>query len=365
MPPFVPVPSLYPSLPGKIWQVARGGLSVPAKQRLIREIQASDLVISSGGGYFYSYRQSLPGPMFFQNFLSIWAATACRKPVVLFPQSFGPLFSPPAGRMLKRLLENGSVLKIFAREPKSLTILRKLLEGAARDKTELCPDMAFHLTKDHARSPKNWRLDLPRPILALTVRQWDFPEEKSGRDRQEKWRRYRSVLDEACLEFHRKWKGSIVIVPQARGPGVFEDDRRDSQDLWRRLRRLVPKPFLVYLDLPPVLSPLDMIDIFRQADLILATRFHSAILGLALGVPVISIAYQTKSASSLEWLHLDEWSLPMNELSSQRILELVERIFLERDDLEEKIGAQMSRARAMIEARVGGFLNSFQEPRKS
>ena len=365
LPPFFPVPSLYPSLVAKIGQVLRGGLAVPAKAQLIREIRKSDLVVSSGGGYFFSYRRYLPGPMFLQNYLTVKAATACRKQVVMFPQSFGPLFSPLAARMLKGLLENEGVLKIYAREPTSQAFLQQLLNRAAILKTELCPDLAFLLTKNQTSSPKPWLLDLPKPVLALTVRAWNFPGAKSLRDREKKQRHYLAVLEEACLEFHGKWKGSIVIVPQARGPGFLEDDRRASQTIWRRLRPLISGRNLAYLDLPPIMSPSEMINIFSQADLILATRFHSAIFGLALGIPVISIAYQAKSRSTLKWLGLDDWSLAMNEISSEKIVRLMERIFEESAPLRENIGRQIARARTTIESRLGTFLKTIQESRKA
>jgi colanic acid/amylovoran biosynthesis protein len=365
LPPFFPVPSLYPSLVGKIGQVLKGGLSIAPKSQLLREIRKSDLVVSSGGGYFFSHRRYLPGPMFLQNFFSVKAATICRKQVVMFPQSFGPLFSPLTARMLKGLLENERVLKIYAREPTSQAFLQQLLNGAAIQKTELCPDLAFLLAKNQASSPKPWLLDLPKPVLALTARHWNFPGAMSRRDQQEKRRLFLTSLEEACLEFHRKWKGSIVIVPQARGPGFLEDDRKDSQTIWRRLRPLVSGRNLAYLDLPPLMSPSEMIDIFSQADLVLATRFHSAIFGLALGIPVISIAYQAKSLSTLKWLGLDDWSLAMNEISPEKIIRLMERIFQESVPLREKIGRQIARARTTIESRLGTFLETIQESRKA
>jgi colanic acid/amylovoran biosynthesis protein len=365
LPQFFPVPSLYPSRPDKIWHILAGGLSPAAKSGLVREIRRSDLVIGSGGGYFFSYRRRLPGPMFFQNFFSVRAATAFRKPVILFPQSFGPLLNPLAARMLKRLLEHECILKIYAREPVSERFLQQILPPSAAYKTELCPDLAFLLTADHASGPKPWVLDLPKPVLALTARPWNFPEAKGLRGRQEKQRNYLAVLEEACLEFHKKWRGSIAIVPQARGPGLREDDRMDSRTIWQRLRRLIPAQNVAYLDLPPIISPSDLIRIISQTDIILATRFHSALFGMVLGIPVISIAYQPKSVSALEWLDLDDWSLAMNDLSTEKIIRLMERIFQEGIHLREKIKRQVAKAQTTIEARLGTFLENIQESRKA
>ena len=360
LPPFFPVPSLYPSLVGKVIQVLKAGLSVADKSQLVREIRNSDLVVSSGGGYFFSYRRYLPGPMFLQNYLSVKVAAAFRKQVVMFPQSFGPLFSPPAARMLKGLLENKEIVKIYARESTSQAFLQQLLNGEAVGKTELCPDLAFLLTKNDMSSPKRWLPELPKPVLALTARHWNFPGAASRRDQREKQRLFLASLEEACVEFQRKWKGSILIVPQARGPGFLEDDRKDSQTIWRRLRPLISRRNLAYLDLPSMMSPSEMIGIFSRADLILATRFHSAIFGLALGIPVISLAYQAKSLSTLKWLGLDDWSLAMNEISPEKIIRLMERIFEENLPLRKKIERQIELARTTIESRLGTFLDTIQ-----
>jgi colanic acid/amylovoran biosynthesis protein len=365
LPYLFPVPSLYSSRHEKIWHVVKGGLSISAQARLIREIRKSDLIVCSGGGYFYTRRRLWPGPMFFQNFLPVKIAAASRKTIVFFPQSFGPLFSPSAGRWLKGLLESETVVRIYARESASRAFLGNLLSQPAAQKMDLCPDMAFLLKNEGGSSPMAWVGDRPRPVLVVTARHWDFPMTKRRQEKRGRQRSYLSVLEETCLEFYRRWRGSVVIVPQARGPGFFEDDRIPSRHIWERLKKHIPETHLAWIDLPPVVSPFRLMEILSQADLILATRFHSAIFGMVSGIPVISLAYQAKSASTMEWLELDEWSIPITEIDAENIVRLADRILRNKAEIHVSILRQIARAQETIEARLGLFLESLPGSRET
>jgi len=359
-PPLIAAPSLYQGFHTKIQRTFQTTFNWLGQKRLIDKIRASDLIISSGGGYFFSHRRRFPGPMFFQNYLPLRIAAACKKPVVLFPQSIGPLLSSAAERLLKNVLNDRSVKKIFARETASLAYLRTLLPKPQDAKLDFCPDMALSLQKDESAAPPVLNLDLPRPVAALTVRSWDFPEVKSARDKKARQERYLEALIEACLEFQRKWRGSLAVVPQVRGPGVFENDEIPSKRVWAELKKRLPQGHLAYVSLPPLVSPWALIDIFSQADLVLATRFHSALFGLLSGTPVISLGYQPKSHSTMAWLRLDEWSLSISTLRPEAILHLAERIVRDGGGLRKAIRHQIAMAQTVIEERLGTLFESLR-----
>lgn len=296
--------------------------------------------------------------MFFQNFLPLRMAEALKKTIIFFPQSIGPLGSPLAERLFKRLIESEFIIRIFARESTTQAFLQRLLASQATPKVELCPDVAFLLRREVARDKTPLIQDLKRPILAITARSWDFPGSQSRAEKRLRQSDYLSTLAESCLIFHREWQGSIMLVPQVRGPGLFEDDRIPLYRLRERLRRSVSEKQLVYLDLPPAASPSDLLEIFSHADLVLATRFHSAVYGLLAGVPVISIAYQAKASATMEWLGLQEWALDINGLEADGILRLAERILRDDGRLRKTIADQVARARAAIASRLQPLLRS-------
>jgi polysaccharide pyruvyl transferase WcaK-like protein len=212
-PPLIPAPSVYRGKKQKVRHSLENLFSFQSKRNLLKEIKDCDLVISSGGGYFWSPRKILPGPMFFQNCIHLWLASVMRKPIILFPQSVGPLSNQPSLRLLKNILDKKTILKIFVREATSFDFLTHLLKKN-RDKIEVCPDMAFCMQKNDIQESSHTISSLSKPIVGITLRQWSFPEIASKKEREKKRKDYLAHLDEACGKIFNHWKGSIVILCQ-------------------------------------------------------------------------------------------------------------------------------------------------------
>lgn len=323
LPPLTPAPSVYSGLAGKIARSTRGLLAWKDKRALWEALRRSDLVISSGGGYFYSSRRHLPGPMFLQNYLHVRAAGLLGRPLVFFPQSFGPLFSAAAARLLKSALGGGSVVKILARESASFGALRRMLAPAGgRNKVALCPDMALD-PEGYRGLPADPPADLaalPRPVVAVTLRQWDFPEVRTGGGAKDKRAAYLQAMADACRHVALRRGGSIVVFAQSRGPGIFEDDRIISAAFRARLAGDIPPDRLVAAALPESAAPAAILGLLAQTDLVIATRFHSALFGLVAGVPVISIGYQPKAGGIMNWLKLGRYHLEINRLGTEELI---------------------------------------------
>lgn len=355
---FISPPSLFAGKGQKIRACLKDLITLKPKVHLVRRIKESDLVISSGGGYFYSNRSVFPGPMFFQNWLPLVAALRWGKPVFFFPQSFGPFYNSVAPVMLRRILENRNVKKIFAREEVSLHLLHGLLRKKDQGKLDVCPDMAFCLEVKEEGVKPSVRLSLDRPIVALTVREWDFPERRSLPEKRQLRENYLQALGNACTAIYRNWKGSIVIFPQARGPGIFENDRIISMRLWEKLRTSVPEGHLTFVDLPDLLPPSSIVNLLAQVDLLIATRFHSAIFSALAKTPFISIGYQTKSLGTLENLGLGTFSLDISEVSTDRIMAFVEALLKDREVYRDRIAQAVSEARRRIFQKLEGCFDA-------
>lgn len=359
-PPLLPAPSVFKGAGQKAKQTARNLFSVGFKRSLINEIRTSDLVISCGGGYFWSNRKTLPGPMYLQNIIHMWAAKRLKKPVIFFPQSFGPLRNRSAVRLLKGVLGGENVIRVFAREKVSLSFLRGLFSGEkTQDKLDLCPDMAFYLYDERRLAASQRDSDWPRPALALTLRQWSFPEAKGRDEKKRKQRDYLSALAELCRKYAAPGGGSIILFSQARGPGNFEDDRSITGAFRERLRRDIPEGHLFYPQLPISVHPFRIVDLLQKTDLLVATRLHSAILGLLSGIPVLTIAYQPKTKAVMEWLGLGDFSVDISDLGHEKILTRLGEISGRDREVREKIKNSLSALKPMIETKVEKALEKF------
>ena len=358
-PPIIPAPSVFARGEQRLLRSLSQLSNVSAKRGMLSRIGRSDVVISNGGGYFWSNRSVLPGPMFFQNYLHLRIASVLGKPILFFPQSFGPFDNAAGPRMLKTVLGKNNVIKVLTRERGSFDFLNSLLEQRdEKARVRMCPDMAFFLPGEERRMDEGVSIDLPRPRIAVTVREWHFPETKKGK-RAERRKAYLSACRKVCERVFKILRGSILIFAQARGPGAFESDVPLSRSLFYGLRQVIPDTHLSFVELPLVVSPFFIINLLSRVDLIIATRFHSAIFALLSGVPAISIGYQPKSKGAMELLDLENYCIDIAEVEAGELFGLVEDILGDRDAISRNILKKVDLLRGDMEGELQSCFRSF------
>jgi colanic acid/amylovoran biosynthesis protein len=358
--PLTPALSLYRGLKHKLAGGARELVTWGAKKRLIQAMWRSDLILSCGGGYFYSYRRAFPGTSFWQNVAQAYLAAAFDKPLVFLPQSFGPFGSSLARRGIGHLLERPSVLKVLAREQISYELLQGMLGEDHRSKIALCPDMALYLDEGFGQSVLEGEpLDLPQPILAINVREWAFPGAGDPASRRLKREEYLNTLTQAACFFIQRYRGAVMVIPQAWGPDPGEDDRGICMEFCQRLRGRIPVDGVVQFRNPDTKSLAGFIQLLSQATLLIGARLHSCILALLAGTPIISIGYQYKSQGTLDLLGLSRFNTGISDLSTEHLLALTEEIMSHRQEIQVEIRQSLHWAHAQIDEQVGRLLTSF------
>ncbi len=355
-------PPLLPGPGGRTQPEMDRGIAGPwsapgSRIGLLCAIRRSDLAISTGGGYFYSHRRVLPGPTFYQNILHVRAALAFRRPVVFFPQSFGPCLSLAGERSLTALLRRPGVRAILAREGESSDYLGRLLPKAAvRQKIEVCPDAAFLLRPGAAGGTVRLPPGLPRPVIAVTLREWSAPRPPRNARRASVREDYLGALEGTLAGIQARRGGSIVIVPHSRGPRPGEDDRPISKVFRDRLERRLPSGRVIQLGLPDLTGPDDLISLFESADLVLATRFHSAVFALCAGTPVLTIGYQPKARETMRLLGLEHLALEWEGLRGADLEARAEELFASPAEARAEIAARVRTTRQSIEETLGRVL---------
>lgn len=358
IPPILPAPSVFDGIGRKFADTARNLADLSGKRDFLRAAREADLVIASGGGYFWSNRRLVPGLMFLQNILHLRLVERMKKPLVLFPQSFGPLFSPFHRRLLRKTLEAGSVTKIFAREQKSANFLDGLIEDAGtRAKIEVCPDLTFLLAGEVGPAPAPVQEDpLPKPVVALTLRQWGFPEAAGRAERRRLGQEYFGELARFCEYIVKDRKGSILIYPQSRGPGAFEDDRPVSRAFYAKLKAALPSAPVRYVENADSTSLEAASAVLSRADLVLATRFHSALLALVRGVPALAIGYQPKTQGIMARLGLDKYAFEIGLVRAADLRETAEDILASPAAFRERIRPRLVEMKAEVAEKLGRAL---------
>jgi len=361
LPPLFATPSVFGSPWRKFTGCARDLLSVATKRRLLAELRRADLVISSGGGYFFSARRHVPGPMFAQAWLHCAVAQRLGKPLLFAPQSFGPFTNRRAARALAGLLSHPTTTRVMAREEVSMALALDLLAASgAVDRACLCPDLALLFDPSDAFRQGPAQTGRPAPILAVTARDWLFPASRDRGERRIARRGYLDKLREVCVQFHHRWGGSILLYAQSRGPGHLEDDRAISAELANALRDHLPSTHVDHVDLAEDASVAEVASVLARADLLLATRFHSAILAMAIGRPVIVLGYQPKSVGMMRMLGLERFCLAMDSFEPPHLTSLVDELLADPAAIvSETIRPAITDARRHIRAAMGEALAPF------
>ena len=81
--------------------------------------------------------------------------------------------------------------------------------------------------------------------------------------------------------------------------------------------------------------------IFGELDLLIATRYHSAVLASTVDVPCVLIAYEHKAKGFMHMLGLEEFLLDIRELSLENLIKKVKRAWVMRDQIKSILPARI------------------------
>ena len=288
------------AMPGPLlsWVVRRGlGARWSEPIGEIRAVMDADVVVGLGGGYLNG-ATSLAGTLnVLFLLLPIWLATRFRRPVVLAPQSYGPFGTALQVLLVRRCLNR--VNRIVVREDLSLAEL--ITAGVRPDLVERGVDSAFVFGSPRSRSSSSATSAVPQ--VGITARQWlRGPDQES----------YERSLA-AFVDWLEDSEGAFVtLIPQVTSHYQNDDDRLVSRRIASYCRSS-PKV------LDSELSHRELRDLYGNLDYLVGTRFHSVIFSLTVGTPALAIEYERKTSGIMKDLGLDEWVIPIHEVSAPRL----------------------------------------------
>jgi colanic acid/amylovoran biosynthesis protein len=318
-------------LAGRRW-LPRGA----ERRRLICAYYDADLVVVIGGGHLYARHA------FNIAFLWLWFGLALAlllgKPLVLLPQSFGPLPGRLQQRLLRWLLDRSAL--VAAREYRSLRFLAGI---GLRRRVLVLPDMAFGLSAPVANSTPPLRESAlvheeRRPSIGITLLDWGA-QNASFRNQ----RGYEAAILALIEHLQRHHHATIVLLAQSCGPIAAQDDRHIA----RRIAAAACPETISVID--AALSPEALQAAYGQLDLLVATRMHSAIFALSAGVPALVIGYLHKSAGIMEMLGLEDHVLDIDTLDAAQLCTAFDRLWDERAAVRAQLATRVPAMRATLQ----------------
>ncbi|MFC8449248.1 polysaccharide pyruvyl transferase family protein [Kitasatospora sp. NPDC057223] len=295
-------------------------------------VSRADLVVSMGGGYLLAR----PGPDGYQNvffvLLPALIAQKARVPVVFAPQSYGPFPAAAQRRLVGRVLRRAAL--VLAREDVSVELLKEC--GVPAGQVRRAADAGFAFAPEPAA---DWRSRLAadgRQLVGVTARRWLAPAE------QERYERALAATVDALQEDGAQ----VVLIPQVTTDYLGDDDRIVE-------RRIAGYCTSAPLRIDERLDYRELKGLYTECSLLVGTRFHSVIFALTSGVPCVAIEYEHKTRGIMADLGLEEWVLPIAEVTAARLWALVARL-----------RADPAAYRALLQQRIPGYVQEAEQFRE-
>ncbi len=294
--------------------------------QLMAAFEVSDLIVAVSGNQVYSSGKfGWPLPV---TLAPLFLAKHFGKPLVVFPQSIGPLKRKWERKMVKRAYEYAS--KVFVRDDKSLALLKEL--GFPKEKYAYAPDPAFGLRA----APADAALQILSEAgmaddkfrIGLTV----ISRMGKALD-QDNISRYYQILENGLAGYQSGKTVQIVLFTQVWGPSELENDSIPTRELAARLKARGLDVVLVDKELDPILLKA----CYGQMDIFIASRLHSGIFAFGQGTPTLFLGYLTKTEGLTKRLEMSEYFIDINEIIESDFTGKIRLLEKNNKEIREKI----------------------------
>jgi polysaccharide pyruvyl transferase WcaK-like protein len=224
--------------------------------------------------------------------------------LILFSVGAGPL-NTAAGRCLARLILSFADHRSY-RDYSTKQYLNNIGVDVSEDL--VCPDLAFSLPK--VVPPRSQARPKPRKIVGLGVMHYTGRFAEKGDTIHANY--LRSLAQFVSWLIERNYDVRLLS-------GDVGDDHTRKE--LRRLLQASPSCESERIIDEPIRSVADLLSQISATDIVVATRFHNAVLSLFSGKPTISISFHHKCASLMNTMDMSKYCLDINALSGQALIE--------------------------------------------
>jgi colanic acid/amylovoran biosynthesis protein len=314
----------------KIYAITRKPVTFgnPEQRRTLRAFYSADLILSCGGGNFFSNKKFGIFIPIISQLMALNFAVGLDKPVIMLPQSIGPL----PGWFMKTICANtfNRTLRIMVRDKPSLELLRQI--GVKRP-VVLLPDLAFAMPGKSATPAPSPDQPTTTPKVGITL--IDYQRLNRSFTNQST---YEAAIQAAAVHLQQADGARIYLFAQCYGPTIKQDDREITRRFYDRLREM--KLNVCLMD--TFNNTQEIQAEYRKMDLVIGTRMHSAILALSSGVPVVLVGYQPKAEGLMDSFGLRDYCCPINEVQIDTFCSLVSRAMSNRRALRQQVSNHLT-----------------------
>jgi colanic acid/amylovoran biosynthesis protein len=296
--------------------------------RICAAYESADLVVSAPGGPYFG---DIYASHELVHWYFVWLAGLFHRRVFLYAPSVGPFlnrFLNPVRKLLFRRFDG-----VCVREEVSASYLREFL-----------PDLHVTVTADSALQREPMPRGKPdgksedKLMVAVSAREHQFPNASDASARQYKKEQYLNVLEAAIAHIAAIQPARFLLFPQLYG------SRHSDVEFLRAISRRLPDGFDFEI-IDPDSDADEQQNLFAQADLCIASRYHPQIFAAAAGVPGICISYEHKMMGFMHRIGLERFAFPIDELDKNAILTVLDEIIANRTALRDHLLRETAKLR--------------------
>lgn len=292
--------------------------------RVFRFVRGTDLVVITGSNQFLDNFGGFAGfPWTLLKWSLLTRLAGARLAIVAV--GAGPLngrLARASARLVLRLAHHASFRDAASRD---------LVAQGARQRGDVCPDLAFSLPVAPAeRRDRVERIGI-NPMPVFDARYW--PDADAGR-----YQAFVAAMT-AVVEGVRALGATPFLFPTQPG------DLHVITDIEARLAARGAHP--VEVERPETVEAL--MDVLASADLVVPTRFHGTVLALVRGRPVVSICYHRKTTDVMASFGLGDAAFPIETLDPNAVVARVQALIERVPGIHEAIDSAGSDHRKALE----------------
>ena len=342
------------------WLFRRVGLRwpdtlLPAAVRRLRRTRA---LFDVSGISFHDGRLAVVA----YNIVCVWPALLVGVPVVRLSQAMGP-FRQPLNRLPARWITRAA-RHTFARGRRTAAYVQEL--RVPSDSWSIAADVAFAYRDEYSLTDEHpLEVDDIARTIGVLRREWGgvaalVPSSLVLQKTAESGEDYIGILADVVAHLHERGLATVV-VPNATRSGS-DSLRNNDIVVIERLREHLreqtagrSESYVAFVEFD--LNTAGIRRLLAGCELVVTSRFHAMVAGLALGVPTVVMGWSHKYEEILEMFGCAEHAIDF-AAGGDALLSMIDRLLEDGDETRTRIGAALpvviasSRAQFEIVARL-------------
>jgi len=303
--------------------------------RIIKQLIAilkCDLFILGGGGLLKDYGSSSRNLKTWLFWLRI--AQILKKKTALYGVGVENIRYPQSRSILKKSLKKTNI--ILLRDYSSKKLLENL--GIINENIRVISDPTILFSVEKEICIKNLS---EHPKIIINVRHWHDhgPYIKDP----EKNKNFLKVISEVGDYLIDNYKAELNFIPMR--TTAYDNDIKIANHIivLMKNKSLVK----IYPERPSVD---EYLEILKNTDLVIGMRLHSIIIPSSIGIPVIGLEYMPKVKAFMESIGKVEYSHNINNISSETIINSINKLFNEYSQYSECVLNKVSKLRKITKS---------------